>query len=136
MITEQALRTNHEFVTAFEKPRKRYGHGEMSDAAVRQPTGLSAPKPVPPPPGEVNAYRVHTWRDPQLELQMIANGFASIGGDEIADLTGVTDFDADLVTTLNGQHTVQEFKAAGVVRRLRSLGDAGVDPGSVDRDLE
>jgi hypothetical protein len=264
VITEEELRTNHEFVTAFEKLRKRHGHREMSDAAVRQvaeasgvgfealrvarhlrnalahdepvnretlaryheilieavghPTGLGEPDPVPSPPDDVNAYRVHAWRDPQLEQQMIANGFVSIGGDEIGDLTGLTDaetirdwltesmpdrspraislfvgywrrflwdaasgdlvvlptrardvaigefvgpyhfaksaesharhrravswiatavdrdaFDADLVTTLNGQHTVQEFKAARAASRLRSLAETGVDPGSAGR---
>ena len=265
MITEQELRQNHDFVTTFETMRKRHGHREMSDAAVRQvaeasgvefetlrvarhlrnalahdepvnretlaryheilmnavgePIGSSELDLVPSPPENVNAYRVHAWRNPQLELQMIANGFVSIGGDEIGDLTGLTDaetirdwltesmpdrspraislfvgywrrflweatpgdlvvlptrardvatgefvgpyhfvksaepharhrravswnatgvdrdaFDADLVTTLNGQHTVQEFKAGGAVRRLRSLSDTGVDPGPVDRD--
>jgi predicted Mrr-cat superfamily restriction endonuclease len=182
--------------------------------AVGHRTGSSEPDLVSPPSDDVNAYRVHAWRDPQLELQMIANGFVSIGGDEIGDLTGLTDaetirdwltesmpdrspraislfvgywrrflweaapgdlvvlpsrarnvaigefvgpyhfvktaepharhrravswiatgvdrdaFDADLVTTLNGQHTVQEFEAARTVRRLRSLADVGVDPG-------
>jgi len=38
-------------------------------------------------------------------------------------------FGADLVVTLNGQHTVQEFKAVDAGRRLRSLAEAGTDPG-------
>lgn len=265
MITERELRQNHDFVTAFETLRKRHGHREMSDSAVRQvaeasgvefetlrvarhlrnalahdepvnrdtlaryheilmdavgePTGPNGPDVVPSPPENFSAYRLHAWRDPQLELHMIANGFVSIGGDEIGDLTGVTDaetirdwlaksmpdrstraislfvgywrrflweatsgdlvvlptrardvafgefvgpyhfvksaepharhrravswnatgvdrdtFDSDLLTTLNGQHTVQEFKAIGAVRRLQSLARTGVDPGPDDRD--
>ena len=38
-------------------------------------------------------------------------------------------FGADLLVTLNGQHTVQEFKAARAVSLLRSLAEFGVDPG-------
>ena len=143
---------------------------------------------------------------------MIANGFVSIGGDEIGDLTGVSDvqirswltktmqvrtpraialfvgywrrfrgansgdlvvlptqslgvaigeyvgpyhyvsdanpharhrravswnrvgvsreaFGSDLVVTLNGRHTVQEFNADGAVHRLRLIAETGVDPG-------
>ena len=37
-------------------------------------------------------------------------------------------FGADLLVTLNGQHTVQEFKAARAVSLLRSLAEFGVDP--------
>jgi hypothetical protein len=39
----------------------------------------------------VRAYRVHAWQDPQLEQEVITNGFVSIGGAEIGDLTGIDD---------------------------------------------
>jgi hypothetical protein len=260
VITEDELRLNHEFVTAFETLRKRYGHREMSDAALRQVAdasgiefetlrvarhlrnGLAHDEPVnrntlaryheilngfvglPTAAGAADvpfapledsrAYRVHAWKDPRLEREMIANGFVSIGGDEMGDLTTVTDADTirdlltesmpgrssraislfvgywrrflweatagdlvvlpmrtrevaigefvgpyhfvassepharhrravswiatgvdrdefgqDLVVTLSGQHTVQEFGAIGAGRRLRSLADVGIDPG-------
>ena len=168
-----------------------------STASSNVPLPRASAHVVPSRTNDAHAYRVHAWRDPQLEREMIANGFVSIGGNEIGDLTGVTDaetirdwltesmldrspraislfvgywrrflweaepgdlvvlptrtrdvaigefvgpyhfvrsaepharhrravswiasavdrdaFDADLVTTLNGQHTVQEFKAA------------------------
>jgi hypothetical protein len=265
VITDAELRENHEFVTAFETLRKRHGHREMSDFALRQiadaagvdyetlrlarhlRNALAHDEPVnretlrryldiltalarPPEPlaataeparaDDTKAYRLHAWRDPDLERAMLANGFVSIGGDEIGDLAGVTDpedirawltdsmpgrtpraislfvgywrrfvweagvgdlvvlptrerdvaigelvgpyrfvetadpharhrravswiaaavdrdaFGADLITTLNGQHTVQEFKAPRAVERLRSLAARGTDPGpsAVDR---
>ena len=40
------------------------------------------------------AFRVHAWIDGRLEQEMIANGFISIGGDEIGDLADVTDREA------------------------------------------
>ena len=44
-------------------------------------------------------------------------------------------FEADLIATLDGQHTVQEFKAARAARRLKSLAETGVDPGPVGPPL-
>ncbi len=259
MITDAQLRENHEFVTAFETLRKRHGHREMSDLALREvadATGIdyetlriarhlrnalahdepvnrgtlgeyhailaAAVQPREPRvtavdlsrPDDTKAYRVHAWRDSDLERVMLANGFVSIGGDEIGDLANVTDpneirarltesmpdrapraislfvgywrrflweagagdlvvlptrerevaigelvgpyrfvgaaepharhrrpvswigsavdrdaFGADLVTTLHGQHTVQEFKAARAVERRRSLATGSTDPG-------
>lgn len=259
MISDEQLRQNHEFVTAFETLRKRYGHREMSDLAVRQvaeavglqyetlrvarhlrnalahddpvnrdtlaeyqrllngaldqPAGAPAERDDTVRAG-VHAYRLHAWRDAELERAMIANGFVSIGGEEIADLTAVIDpeeirdwltesmpdrspraialfvgywrrflweaaagdlvvlptrtrdvaigefvgpyhyvasadpharhrravswiatdvgrdtFGADLLKTLNGQHTVQEFSSPSATTRLRSLAELGVDPG-------
>ncbi|HUP76810.1 MAG TPA: hypothetical protein VM282_27505 [Acidimicrobiales bacterium] len=260
MITNDELRINHEFVTAFETLRKRYGHREMHDDALRDvadATGVSfgklrmarqlrnamahgepvnrayllrqhqiltkaareqsetrAPVRAASVSSDVSAYRIHAWLDPQLEDEMLANGFVSMGGDEIGDLTAVGDpeiirsllteavperparaiplfvgywrrflweatagdlvvlptqrhdvaigefvgpyhyvsdvkararhrravswnavgvergaFGADLLATLNGRHTIQEFKAADAVRRLRALADTGIDPG-------
>lgn len=49
------------------------------------------PEHAVPPPADVSAYRVHAWRDESLERLMLANGFVSVGGEELGDLTGVTD---------------------------------------------
>jgi len=249
-VSDDDLRLNHEFVTAFETLRKRHGYREMSDAALRdiadqtgvpyatlrtarhlrnaiahadpvnrrtltdlyvvlsgivdespKMTTLPKAEPVSKPP--TRAFRLHAWLDADLEEQMLANGFVSVGGEEIGDLSGIhdpeairritrvtvadrsdraialfvgywrrflweaevgdlvvlplrdrtvaigvlvgpyhfvataepharhrravsweavvprDDFDPDLVTTLNGQHTVQEFKAPNAVERLR-----------------
>ena len=135
--TDDELRSNHEFVTAFETLRKRFGFREMSDASLQQiaeVTGtkfetlrvarhlrnalahdeavnrdtllryrqilieLTGESPAPReqastvvPASLIRAWRVHAWQDPRLEQEMIANGFVSIGGEEIGDLTGVTD---------------------------------------------
>jgi hypothetical protein len=260
VISDDELRINHEFVTAFETLRKRHGHREMSDAALRdvadaagiefetlrvsrhlrnalahdEPVnrdtllrylgilteGVNGPKrragesAVSLPRPDVRAYRVHAWLDADLEREMLANGFVSVGGAEIGDLTGVTDaeyirseltrtmteraprainlfvgywrrflweaesgnlvalptrdrcvaigefvgpyfyvadagpharhrrevawigppvsrnaFGHDLLVTLNGQHTVQDFKAEGAARRLLALSESGLDPG-------
>jgi hypothetical protein len=260
MTTDEELRINHEFVTAFETLRKRNGHREIHDAAlhdVADSTGVAfetmrvarrlrnaiahgeavnrdnlvrhleilneaahEPSATPPwgslarPSSEARAYRVHAWRDPRLEQEMIANGFVSIGGERIGDLTGVVDpelirswlteampertsraialfvgywrrflwdaaagdlvvlptrsrgvaigefvgpyhyvsnveprarhrravswsavdvkrdaFGPDLLVTLDGQHTVQDFKADGAVPRLVALAETGIDPG-------
>ena len=40
------------------------------------------------------ALRIHGWRDQHLEQQMLANGFISVGGDEIGDLRELGDFEA------------------------------------------
>jgi hypothetical protein len=164
-------------------------------------------------PDEVKAYRVHAWQDESLEREMIANGFVSVGGDELGDLTGVTDlgqirdwlieafpqrpgaigifvgywrrflfdatpgdlivlptrtrgvaigefvgpyhyvaevhprarhrravswnatdldrdnFEEDLRRVLSGRHTIQDIRVPEAVARLRSLVEAGVDPG-------
>lgn len=68
--------------------------------------GLEVPPPPPPAPRPLateepkngaatrasnRAYRIHAWRDARLEQEMIANGFVSIGGEEIGDLTDVRD---------------------------------------------
>jgi hypothetical protein len=263
VTTDQDLRVNHEFVAAFETLRKRHGHREMHDAALRDvadSTGvkfetmrvarhlrnaLAHDDPVNrdtllrhhqiltealgprmaeprmdacPRPSNARAYRVHAWRDERLEREMIANGFVSVGGAEIGDLTGVEDFGlirswltealpqkgpgaiglfvgywrrflnaapgdlvvlptrtrevalgefvgpyhfvtnveprashrravswnavdvkrevfgTDLLVTLNGQHTVQDFKAPDAVRRLRAISESGIDPGPSERD--
>lgn len=135
VITDEDLRVNHEFVTTFEQMRKRYGHREMHDGALRDiaaETELdykvlrtarhlrnalahgeavnrqaltrhleillaasedeSAPRVAQPQDQSLRrAYRAHGWLDPQLEAEMIANGFVSIGGDELGDLSGVDD---------------------------------------------
>ena len=143
MATDQELRTNHEFVTAFEQLRKRFGFREMSDVALheiadatglpfamlrtarhlrnalahadpvnrdtldryhRQLVDLSAPssddqRRIPrtgttighDTPVDTRAYRLHAWRDPDLERHMLANGFVSIGGEEIGDLSEIHD---------------------------------------------
>lgn len=174
-----------------------------------------APQPAPVPSSDnLQAFRVHAWRDPSLEREMLANGFVSIGGSEIGDLTAVGDpevirswitdsmpgrsaraislfvgywrrflweagpgdlvvlptrdgtvsigefvgpyhfvadaeprarhrravswsatevsrdaFRHDLMVTVNGQHTVQDFKAPSAVARLKMLAEQGVDPG-------
>lgn len=261
MITDEQLRQNHEFVTAFEALRKRYGHREMSDVAVRQvaeavglqyetlrvarhlrnalahddpvnrdtlaeyqqllngvvgqPVGTSTVERNETRVVDVRAYRLHAWRDAELERRMIANGFVSIGGEEIGDLSGVIDpedirdwltesmpdrspraialfvgywrrflreaaagdlvvlptrtrdvaigefvgpyhyvasaepharhrravywiatdigrdaFGDDLLRTLSGQHTVQEFSSPRAADRIRSLAETGIDPGA------
>jgi hypothetical protein len=165
------------------------------------------------PPADVSAYRVHAWQDESLERLMLANGFVSVGGEELGDLTGVTDpdfirkwlaealpdrsgalgifvgywrrflweaaagdlivlptrtrgvavgefvgpyhyvaeahprarhrravswnatdidretFAEDLRKVLSGRHTIQDLKVEGAVSRLRSIVDAGHDPG-------
>ncbi len=262
MITDRDLRFNYQFVHAFETLRKRQGHREMDDAALRdvsESTGIAyeamrvarhlrnalahddpvnresllrhlqilaeaigdlkgvttAMLPVrSPSEPAVRAYRVHAWKDPRLEQEMIANGFVSIGGEEVGDLTDVRDperirsmltetmpdrtanaigqfvgywrrfpWDADvghfvvlptrdgvvaigefvgpyyyvanaepharhrrevawiadgvsregigsdLLSTINGKHTVQEFKSADAAQRLRTLAETGIDPG-------
>lgn len=263
MITDDELRVNHEFVTAFETLRKRHGHREMHDAALRdvadstgvtfetmriarhlrnalahddpvnrdtllrhhqiltEAIGLRVADPqldARAGASHVRAYRVHAWRDERLEREMIANGFVSVGGAEIGDLTGVEDFELirswlaealpqkgpgaiglfvgywrrflnatagdlvvlptrtrevaigefvgpyhfvnnveprarhrravswnavgvkrevfgpDLLVTLNGQHTVQDFKAPGAVSRLRAISESGIDPGASGPD--
>lgn len=263
MIADDELRVNHEFVAAFETLRKRHGHREMHDAALRDvadSTGVKfetmrvarhlrnalahndpvnrdtllrhhqiltealGPRAANPPmdaharASDVRAYRVHAWRDDRLEREMIANGFVSVGGAEIGDLTGVEDFElirawltealpqkgpgaiglfvgywrrfinasagdlvvlptrtrevaigefvgpyhfvdnveprarhrravswnavdlkrevfgSDLLVTLNGQHTVQDFKAPHAVRRLRAISESGIDPAASGSD--
>ncbi len=164
--------------------------------------------------GGQRAFRLHGWRDPDIEEQMIANGFVSIGGDEIGDLAGVDDpelirsaltssmtdrsarainifvgywrrflweatagdlivlptqhlgvaigalvgpyfyvksarpkakhrrevdwiafdisredFDPDLLRTISGRHTVQDFRAPNAVERLKAIAQTGSDPG-------
>jgi hypothetical protein len=41
----------------------------------------------------VKAYRVHAWQDESLEAEMLANGFVSVGDDELGDVGGVTDIE-------------------------------------------
>ncbi len=43
--------------------------------------------------GPSRAFRIHAWRNAALEASMLANGFVSVGGSEIGDLTNVTDPD-------------------------------------------
>lgn len=256
VITDTELRLHHDFVHAFETLRKRYGHREMSDAALRdvaehtgllyetlriarhlrnaithddpvngdtvrkyldklaKAAGTRTPPPTTPRPSEVSAYRVHAWKDPRFEQEEIANGYVALSADEIGDLTGVTDpeviralltkalpekpdkainlfvgywrrflweatpgdlvvlptcdhnvaigefvgphfyvpaadprarhrrevswtaeaigrdaFGPDLLVTLNGHHTIQDFKAPDAVARLRALAESGIDPG-------
>jgi hypothetical protein len=262
VVSDEELRINHEFVTAFETLRKRHGFREMHDLAlqdVARSTGLEyedlrvarhlrnalahgenvnrealsrylsilaerAGRKTAPPPAVVatppsdpapRAYRVHAWQDPRLEQEMIANGFVAVGGAEIGDLTGVDDpefirrwltksmpdrtpravalfvgywrrflwdalpgdfialptrdpyvaigelvgpyhyvdnvdprarhrrpvawlntgasreaFSEDLLVTVKGQHTVQDFLAPDAARRLRVIAGTGIDPGS------
>ncbi len=77
---------------------------------VGQPSEGAAPQrpaatPTDPAPSAVHqlpatkararrAFRIHAWTDDRLEQEMLANGFISIGGDEIGDLTGVHDREA------------------------------------------
>jgi hypothetical protein len=260
-VSDEELRVNHEFVTAFETLRKQHGHREMHDLALRdvaRSTGLeyetlrvarhlrnalahgenvnratlarylsmftktvgrSTTTPasavtMAPSDFAPRAYRVHAWQDPRLEQEMIANGFVAVGGAEIGDLTGVDDpefirscltksmpdrtpraialfvgywrrflwdatpgdlvvlptrdrhvaigelvgpyhyvdnveprarhrrpvawvntgvardaFGRDLLVTLNGHHTVQEFTAPEAASRLKALADTDIDPG-------
>lgn len=51
------------------------------------PGDTAEPVEMPPQPGR--AIRIHAWRDSRLEQEMLANGFVSIGGDELGDLTGL-----------------------------------------------
>ncbi len=44
-------------------------------------------------PDEVKAFRVHAWQDESLETEMLANGFVSVGDDELGDLAGVSDIE-------------------------------------------
>lgn len=165
-------------------------------------------------PDGLRAFRVHAWRDPSLEREMLANGFVSVGGSEMGDLSDVRDpevirsritdsmpdrstraislfvgywrrflwearagdivvlptqsgsvsigefvgpyhyvvdaeprarhrravgwigtaisrdaFGDDLLVTIKGQHTVQDFKAPCAVARLKMLAERGLDPG-------
>lgn len=248
MFTDAELRTNHDFVLAFETLRKQHHQREMHDVALRQIAdatdldyrdlrvarslrnalahgeavnretlqrhldllrGIATPaRPdrAVLDADDVRAYRVHAWQDPRLEQEMLANGFVAIGGAEIGDLSDVHDpevirarltrsmpdrkpkaislfvgywrrfrweaesgdlvvlptrdrlvsigefvgpyhytdgpeprvrhrrpvswlrtgiyrdaFDSDLVTVLNGQHTVQDFTTADAVDRLRRI---------------
>lgn len=265
--TDFELRTNHEFVIAFETIRKEHGHREMHDMALREiadATGVAyetlrisrhlrnalahgevvnrdnlerhlgilrqvlrteepGPSPAYQDDGDsdpVQAYRVHAWKDPRLEKEMLANGFVSIGGSEIGDLTGVDDpeiirawltesmpdhtrraislfvgywrrfleaeagdlvvlptrdrrvsigefvgpyhyvvdadprarhrrpvswiklsverdvFDPDLISVLNGQHTVQDFKAPDAVARLRRISRTAHSTGDFATDAD
>lgn len=168
----------------------------------------------------VHAYRVHAWKDPHLEREMLGNGFVSIGGPEIGDLTGVHDpeiirawltesmpdhspraislfvgywrrfleadagdlvvlptrdgrvsigefvgryhyvvgadprsrhrrpvswiklgverdeFDPDLISVLNGQHTVQDFRAPDAVARLRRISRTAHSTGDFATDAD
>jgi hypothetical protein len=79
--------------------RNALAHGEpVNRETLRRLTGElvsplspgSEPPDVAPSP-TTRAYRVHARTDEQLEQEMIANGFVSIGGVEIGDLTGVSD---------------------------------------------
>lgn len=54
-------------------------------------TNQSPSAPLLPLTGARRSFRVHAWLDERLEQEMIANGFVSIGGSEIGDLTGVDD---------------------------------------------
>ncbi len=47
------------------------------------------------------AFRVHAWLDEDLEKRMLANGFVSVGGDEIGDLSAIDDAETirDLLTS-------------------------------------
>lgn len=258
MITDEELRVNHRFVTAFETLRKRHGYREMHELALQDiadSTGVAYetlriarhlrnalahgekvnrktlvqhdlilseilqevdrrnPTPATSPATSVRAFRVHAWQDPRLEEEMVANGFVSIGGAEMGNLTGVDDaevirsrltaampdrprraislyvgywrrflwdaatgdlvvlpirrrkvaigefvgpyhyvdnveprarhrravswsntnvdreaFGPDLLVTLTGQHTVQDFNAANAVSGLRSIAEAGTAP--------
>lgn len=49
-------------------------------------------------------------------------GWLSLGVDRSA-------FAADLTTTIQGRHTVQEFKAPNAFQRLRAIADTGADRG-------
>lgn len=55
-----------------------------SDREERRPPASEPPR---------SAYRIHAWLDEELERDMLANGFVSVGGDEMGDLTGVSDPD-------------------------------------------
>lgn len=191
-------------------------HLEILDDLVG--AGATTPPPPrqdPPMTSERRAYRLHAWKDPRLEDEMSANGFVSVGGDELGDLAGVTDpeairtmltesmpdrtpaaiglfvgywrrflwdavpgdlavlplrtravrigefvgpyhyvasaaprarhrrvvswfegeipreaFGRDLLKTLNGQHTVQDFKVPNAVARLEAIAANSVDPGA------
>ncbi len=201
---------------AHGEPVNRDSLQRMLDVIVEPQSGPTDTDTLPAaaPALAPHAYRVHGWRDPDLERQMLANGFVSVGGAEIGDLTGVTDpeairsvltrsmpdrnqraialfvgywrrflwqaaagdlvvlptrdrlaaigefvgpyhyvadakprarhrrmvawigppvprdaFGDDLLVTLNGRNTVQEFKAENAVSRLHSLAASGIDPG-------
>lgn len=203
--------------------RNALAHGDPvnRDALRRAGADLGAvlgekvtPVSADAPRREARALRVHAWLDERLEQEMLANGFVSVGGDEIGDLTAVDDLDlirqeltrtmpdrkpqairifvgywerfleaepgsicalptrggtvaigefvgpyhyvanaeprarhrrnigwltlgvdrsafsADLTTTIQGRHTVQEFKAPNASQRLRVIAESGVDPGT------
>lgn len=63
--------------------------------SLLQPQDATEPEPEPAVRSEVSvmrmAYRIHAWQDDQLERLMLANGFVSVGGDEIDNLERITD---------------------------------------------
>lgn len=44
-----------------------------------------------PDSGQRRFFRLHAWRNPELEAQMLAHGFVSVGGGEIGDMTAFSD---------------------------------------------
>ncbi len=64
---------------------------KINDALTDSSTSLPASRSVVAPTHSERAFRIHAWLDDELEQQMIANGFVSVGGNEIGDLADISD---------------------------------------------
>ncbi|MGZ5408349.1 MAG: hypothetical protein ACXWDG_11275 [Aeromicrobium sp.] len=73
-----------------ETHRNPAGRGALPGDGTR-PTEPASPSIPAQQESNRQAFRIHAWTDDRLEQEMIANGFISIGGDEIDDLTQVHD---------------------------------------------
>lgn len=63
----------------------------VNTQATRQAQPYAAPPMSQAAREQVRAFRIHAWTDNRLEQEMLANGFISMGGEEISDLTTVSD---------------------------------------------
>ena len=70
--------------------------GDVATAEVRTEKALARRSDVEradirPGSDQRRFFRLHAWRNPELEAQMLANGFVSVGGGEIGDMTAFSD---------------------------------------------
>ena len=76
-----------------------------------EPRTANQTQPPPETAQPSRAFRIHAWTDDRLEQEMLANGFISIGGAEIGDLTRVHDREAIRATLT---HTMPERSARAI----------------------
>lgn len=76
-----------------EPPAPGFSSRSAPSSAKPTPSLASAPPRVASSVRDKSgtAIRVHAWRDPRLEALMLSSGFVAVGGDEIGDLSEVTD---------------------------------------------